>query len=85
MKTIYPAIFHHEDDSYWVEFPDLEGCQSFGDTLEETLANAREALAGYCVALLDQKQSLTPASDIRQISVPEGCFVSIVEAELKLV
>lgn len=82
MKTIYPAVFHHEDDSYWVEFPDLEGCQSFGDTLQETLFNAQEALAGYCVTLLEQKRPLVPASDIQTLTVPEGCFASLVEAEL---
>ena len=30
MLFIYPAIFHKEDGEYWVEFPDLEGCQSYG-------------------------------------------------------
>ena len=26
-KIYYPAVFHKEDnDTYWVEFPDLPGC-----------------------------------------------------------
>ena len=29
MLKVYPAIFH-EEDGYWVEFPDLEGCQTLG-------------------------------------------------------
>lgn len=41
MKLAYPAIFHNEDNSYWVEFPDLVGCNTFGDTLNETLFNAK--------------------------------------------
>ena len=42
MLYVYPAIFHHEDDSYWVEFPDLEGCQTFGESLPETkIKNSR--------------------------------------------
>ena len=24
MLFVYPAIFHKEDESYWVEFPDLK-------------------------------------------------------------
>lgn len=82
MKVIYPAIFHHEDNAYWVEFPNLEGCQSFGDTIEETLDNAKEALAAYCVTLLEQGEKLTPPSDIEGIKVSENSFLSLVEAEL---
>ena len=47
MKAIYPAIFHKENESYWVEFPDLPGCHTFGDTLAETVDNAKEALSLY--------------------------------------
>ena len=41
MMFVYPAVFHQEDNAYWVEFPDLPGCQSFGDTLPETMAEAQ--------------------------------------------
>lgn len=43
----YPAVFHKENDSYWVEFPDLEGCFSSGETIEEAYENAKEALGMY--------------------------------------
>lgn len=82
MKVIYPAIFHHENNSYWVEFPNLEGCQSFGDTIEETLSNAKEALAAYCVTLLEQGKKLTIPSNIETIQAPKHAFSSLVEAEL---
>jgi len=44
MKVIYPAIFHSEDGGFWVEFPDLPGCSTQGDTEAETYANAVEAM-----------------------------------------
>ena len=50
MLFVYPAVFHKEDDAYWVEFPDLEGCQTYGGTLNETMACAQEALAGLCLS-----------------------------------
>jgi len=81
-KMIYPAIFYKEDESYWVEFPDLEGCQSFGDTLEEIHENAKEALAAYLVTLLEQKRTLAPPTDIYEIKAPENAFVSLVDADL---
>lgn len=82
MKVIYPAIFHHEDNAYWVEFPNFEGCQSFGDTIEETLDNAKEALAAYCVTLLEQGEKLSLPSDVENIKIPESAFLSLIEAEL---
>ena len=33
--------------SYGVSFPDVPGCISAGDTLDEALANAAQALAGH--------------------------------------
>ena len=81
-KMIYPAVFHQEDDSYWVEFPDLEGCQSYGATLEEAHEGAKEALSGYLVVLLEQGQNIKPPSNIRLLNVPENAFVSLVDADL---
>lgn len=82
MKIIYPAIFHHEENSYWVEFPDLAGCQSFGDNISETLENAKEALAAYCVTLLEQGKKLTVPTDIETLEIPENAFSSLVETDL---
>lgn len=81
MKLIYPAVFHQEDNAYWVEFPDLEGCNSFGDTLEETLNNAREALEGYSIALIENKEKLPPPSDISNLKAADG-LISLVDIDL---
>lgn len=82
MKLIYPAVFHKDGESYWVEFPDLEGCQSFGDTVNETLLNAREALEAYCIELVENKKKLPAASDITLIPAVNDGFVSLVETDI---
>ena len=43
----YPAVFHAAEDTggYWVEFPDLPGCITEGNTEEEAEERAREALS----------------------------------------
>ena len=44
----YIALVHKDEGtSYGVSFPDVPGCISAGDTLEEALANAGEALAAH--------------------------------------
>lgn len=53
-KLFYPAILEKEPGSaYGVTFPDFPGCVSAGETAEEALVNAHEALAGH-VALMVQ-------------------------------
>ena len=42
------AIIHEDEDGgYWAEVPVLPGCATQGETMEELLANLREAIAGY--------------------------------------
>jgi predicted RNase H-like HicB family nuclease len=41
------AIIHEEEDGgYWAEVPALPGCATQGETIEELLANLREAIEG---------------------------------------
>lgn len=82
MKLLYPAIFHEDSDGIWAEFPDLEGCQSYGDTVSEALDGAREALEGYCITLLEDGRTLPTASNIKTITADGNTFVTLVEAEL---
>lgn len=82
MNVIYPAVFHREDGAYWVEFPDLEGCRSFGGTVGETLDGAKEALSVYCAAVLESGKALPAASDIERLPVPADAFSSLVEAKV---
>lgn len=82
MKLIYPAIFHTDDDGVWVEFPDLEGCNSFGDNVADALENAKEAMEGYCITVLEEQHKLPSASDMRKVTAGENAFASLVEADL---
>ena len=68
MKTAYPAIVHAEDGMYWVEFPDLEGCFSEGDSLADAIANASDALGGYLCSMMDRGIDAPQASDVKAIN-----------------
>ena len=37
----YPAIFHPEETGYSVEIPDIEGCFTQGDTMDEAVRMAQ--------------------------------------------
>lgn len=82
MVITYPAIFHQEGEDFWVEFPDLDGCQSFGSTLNETISAAQEALTGYVLTILEEGQDLKQPSDIRGIQVDADSFVSLITCDI---
>lgn len=50
--TGYIALVHKDKGtSYGVSFPDLPGCISAGDTFEQAIENASEALAGHLAVM----------------------------------
>lgn len=60
--------------AYWAEVPALPGCFTDGRTLDETLANAKEAIELYLSLLIDQGRPIPNETDnahnlIRAITV----------------
>ncbi len=82
MLFVYPAIFHKEEDTYWVEFPDLEGCQTYGTTLNETIEYAQEALMGYLLTLLETNQPIAQPSELSSILCDKNSFTSLVTCNI---
>ena len=77
MRTAYPAIVHAEEGAFWVEFPDLEGCYSDGETLPDAIANATDALGGYLCSAIDRNIDVPAASDVKKIDAGED-FVTVI-------
>lgn len=80
-KITYPALFHEEDGKYWVEFPDLEGCLTNGDTVEESYKNAKEALGFYLDKEGDvYERIINKPSEVKDIvNANPGVLVMLVE------
>ncbi|QQR91043.1 MAG: type II toxin-antitoxin system HicB family antitoxin [Myxococcales bacterium] len=57
----YQAKISQDGDGYSVEFPDLPGCFSAGDTLEQAKVNAAEALSLYLQEAQDPDWQLPEA------------------------
>ena len=78
-SIFYPAIFHNEDGGYWAEFPDLPGCFTDGDTVEEVLSMAKEALEGYLFSMKDHGEAFPAPSNPTDVKASGNDFVSLVE------
>lgn len=78
-KLFYPAILEKEPDSaYGVTFPDIPGCVSAGETAEEALVNAHEALAGHIALMVQDGDPLPePTSVENVVADPEVTMVAV--------
>ena len=68
----YPVLIHKEDDTtYGVTIPDIPGCFSAGDTIDQALANIQEA-----VELYYEGESLVPPepSEIEALMKDKGLY-----------
>lgn len=66
MQTIeYKVVIQKDEEnkSYWGYCPDLPGCNSIGDTLEEVKANIKEAILGYLEVLESMKKDIPKPSE----------------------
>jgi predicted RNase H-like HicB family nuclease len=48
------VIHEAEEGGFWAEVPALRGCASEGETLDEVVANIREAARGWLDAAAEQ-------------------------------
>lgn len=65
----YVALIHKDTDSaYGVSFPDLPGCFSAGDSLDEAARNAIDGLASYVLWLEADGDKVPPPRSIDEIS-----------------
>jgi len=82
-KYIYPAQFINEENgTISVYFPDLDGCQTYDDSIEGAALMAKEALEGYLGVLLELGEEPPSSSDINDIDLSNG-LVMMVIADVK--
>jgi predicted RNase H-like HicB family nuclease len=81
MKYVYPAVFSHDNEGYYVHFPDIEGCFTDGDTLAEAIENANDVLPLMLCSMEDDGDAIPEPSDITALVVVDGDFASLIYAD----
>lgn len=85
-KVYYPALVDKDEDSdYGVSFPDFPGCVSAGETLEEAVLGAQEALAGHIALMLtdgDGPPSPSPLEEVAAAKEPSTVAVTLIAVVL---
>ena len=63
------VIVHEaEEGGYWAEVPAIPGCASQGETMDELLANIREAVEG-CLSVDVQTPNTSETDQVLEIAI----------------
>jgi predicted RNase H-like HicB family nuclease len=68
-KLYYPALVDKDEDSdFGVSFPDFPGCVSAGESIEQAVLGAQEALAGHVALMLADGDAMPAPSELEEIA-----------------
>ena len=67
MSTFTVVIHEEPTGGFWGEVPALPGCYSQGETVDELLANLREAIAGALEVM--EEEGRAPESSIQVVEL----------------
>ncbi|MHB9145573.1 MAG: type II toxin-antitoxin system HicB family antitoxin [Symbiobacteriia bacterium] len=79
-RYVFPAILSLAADGISVEFPDLPGCLTCGDTEEEALRMAQEALALHIWGMEDDGDLIPQPARLADLTTEKNQVVTLVEA-----
>ena len=83
MVYAYPAIIHEgENGGLWTEFIDFD-VYSQGDTLNDLITNAKEALICHIEDKLKNGEELPAATDIKSVETNDG-FLTLISTDKDL-
>lgn len=80
-KYVYPAVFTPEEEGYSVYFPDLEGCYTCGDDLQDAIIMAEDVLAFYLYDEEAEGNSIPLPSQTSDIKLSSGEFVNYIACD----
>ncbi len=85
MKLVYPACFYpcNDHSGFTVEFPDLPGCVTEGESLADAIAMAADAASGWVLDELEDGKPTPAASRLQDVhpDEPDG-FVSLISLDM---
>lgn len=78
--TVFPAIFTYDGNYYNVDFIDLQGCSTFGNSIQEAYTMAQDAMGLYLDNLINFPK---PTLDFSNINIGKNQFISFVSIDME--
>ena len=79
-RYIFPAIFDFAEDGISVEFPELPGCLTCGNTQEEAWHMAKEAMALHLYGMEEESLPIPEPSPISNLKTKRNQVIVLMEA-----
>lgn len=82
MKYIYPVVFRPAENGFYaVSVPDLPGCFTQGNDLQDAYDMAQDAIALWICDSEDNEEAVPVVSEIHKVQHDEIEFVSLVSVD----
>ena len=81
-KDIYPAIFDHNADGIAIEFPNLPGCLTCGDDINEAVKNAKECLGLHLYGMRKDNDTIPEPTPVDKIKCELNQEIRLIEADI---
>lgn len=79
-QLFYPAVFQAEEDGgFSIFFPDIPGCNTQGETIEDGYRMAFDALGIVLSNMEEEHLAIPKASAPQDIKLEEGQYVVVIE------
>ena len=81
-KYLYPAVFTKEEKgNYSINFPDIQGCNTCGDDVEDGYKMAEDVLALMLTHMEDNKEVIAPPSAINDLAIDQDSFATLISCD----
>jgi predicted RNase H-like HicB family nuclease len=83
----FPIAIHKDDGSvYGVTVPDIAGCHSWGETIDDAIRNAKEAISGHIETLAELGEevdfSCSAIEDLARKEAYAGAIWALVDVDV---
>ena len=77
--TVYPAVFTFDGKYYNVDFIDLNGCSTYGDSIPNAYYMAQDAMGLFLDELVNFPN---PTLDISNIKLEKNQFITFISIDM---
>ena len=79
IKRTFTMCVHEDEYGYWCEFPELRGCFTDGNNMEELIHNAKEAIK-FHIEYMKHRNLIKDEIEIDNIE--SGCIVMQITVQI---
>lgn len=81
---IYPAFLHEDGKYICVRFPDLPGCNTFGEDYEDALVSAKDALGGHLLCMEEDGDPIPSPTPVKNLHPQEDEVSVLIDVRMDI-